>query len=126
MPSRVWTTSDALAFRCPVESVGDLKPAPLIAAEVLDPAPLALPSPQELRARALRALLRLAEEGTGFAAVSAAKELLSHLPPEPQQAPQAEPWLTGTRYAPAREGLPELREPALNPPDLLNPINKYN
>lgn len=119
MPSRVWMPADALAFRCPVESVGTLIPA----SEVLPASPMGLPPLQELERRVLLALLRLAEEGSGMAAVEASKELLSHCraaaAPVPTAAP-LETWLTGTRYTPAADGLPEARDAAglLNPPDL--------
>lgn len=117
MPSRVWQPADALAFRCPVEAVGTLRPA----SEVLDAIPPALPEPGEMRTRAMLALLRLAESGDGFAAVRAAELLLSQLGQQPTVNRVREPWETGTRYTPPAGGLPELREggqPGIDGPDL--------
>ncbi len=117
MPSRVWLPSDALAFRCDVADVGTLAPA----VEVLDPLPPALPEPQELKQRALAALLRIAESVDTRAGVDAAVALLDHVSRETpsQTTPPAEPWLTGTRYRPDLSDTPADYRPCLPdaPPD---------
>lgn len=114
-----WTPADALAFRCSVEQVGTLKPR-----EVAQPGnPGLRDDVAEARLyapRALRALARVMEEGTGRAAVEAAREVLARaygaplqpLPPAPPPAlPQSEEWpewLTAQRLAHAYT--PRLRD----------------
>lgn len=97
-----WTPADALAFRCPPEAVGQLRPqttvAPVVSGERPDVTEARL-----YAARAMRALARLAE-GEGRTALEAARTILDRaygpalapLPPAAQQpsdpAPQPEEW----------------------------------
>lgn len=96
MPSRVWSPADALAFRCPVDSVGFVAPH-----DVMDPAPPPLPLGEEVQRRAVFALLRMAEQCDGRVSLEAARELL-RLYPIAAPASGLPDWVRpGVRYAPA-------------------------
>ena len=114
-----WTPADALAFRCSVEQVGTLKPAPVSGAPGQDLSDLA----RAYAPRALRALARIAESSDSRAGVDAARLLLelAYPPapaapsaPAPLDEPPAPDYLTGQRLAyqnQPRQCLPEQHQP---------------
>lgn len=91
MSPLVWTPSDALALRCPVELVGTLRH------DLDSPGPESDLAKQRLAAFALAQLARLAQ-GEGRAAVDAARLLLERCAPAIGGAPQDWPdWMTRER-----------------------------
>jgi hypothetical protein len=92
-----WTPADALAFRCSVEQVGTLKPAEVLPSGESGISDLA----RAYAPRALRALARVAEEGSGRPAVEAARLLLALAYPAPLPSPAASPAASPDLPAPA-------------------------
>jgi len=104
-----WTPADALAFRCSVEQVGTLKPAPELPSGESGIHDLA----RAYAPRALRALARIAEEADTRAAVEAARTLLQLAYPSAFQPPSAPPPKSGT------PDVPDLPAPSWYDPERL-------
>lgn len=103
MPSRVWSPADALALRCPVESVGYLIPAS-VPDVVLDRVRPSLPDVGEIQSRTVAALLRIAEHESAHHALRACETLLRMFPvtaPATEGAPDWHGLDRSARYMPA-------------------------